>query len=445
MGLKILGWIILGIGGLAALWGLVELVMRLMPYPTDFYGSISRADAQQRQAEIGLKLAGGQNWAHLGWIADPENEIYRIERHSETGWEKTAECEFGSFLCRESGAYRVVSVNKKTSAEKLIGEQDVLIRKTPLIKYRPQISGEWKKLFLPSKSGSYLNDHTLYQDNKGDWRLIGITSKTNGDYGQEKSFAVGCSPDFPPAAEMREQDSIADFGELAWAPDVIEHEGKWYLFWSPHKLHHMVSEDGITWREHAVILEKPYHRFFRDPMLYQVGESQWLLYTTARGKYFSRVDIYQSFNLKEWQYIRPALRNSRGSWYNSAFASTESPFLVPYQGAFYLSVTYNNGPTFISGLLLLLKRWPKAESYNDTYVFCADNPYDFGVFRGKEHSESLLTRLAAHAPEWVENPVSGEWYLTSAGWPWAATITSGEAAYAPLSWEKINQENTLTS
>ena len=445
MELTTFGWILLGICGLAALWGLVELVMRLMPYPTDFYGSISRADVQKRQAEIGLKQAGGQNWAHLGWIADPKNETYRIEQKSAAGWEKITECEFGSFLCRESGFYRVLSLNKMTSAEKVIGEQEVLIKKIPQKRWLPRISGEWKKLFLPTKSGFYLNDHTLFRDVKGDWRLIGITSKTNGDYGQEKTFAVGCSPDFPPEGMMQEQAPLADFGELAWAPDVIEHEGKWHLFWSPHKLHHMSSEDGINWQEHSVLLEKPYHKFFRDPMIYRVAESQWLLYTTARGKYFSRVDIYQSFNLKEWQYIRPALCNGWGSRYNSAFASTESPFLVPFRDSFYLSVTYNNGSTFISGLLLLLKKWPKPETYNDTYVFYADNPYDFGVFRGEKRTQTFFTRLEAHAPEWIEDPFSGEWYLTTAGWPWAATLTSGEAAYTPLSWEEINQENTLTS
>jgi len=30
---------------------------------------------------------------------------------------------------------------------------------------------------------------------------------------------------------------------------------------------------------------------------------------------------------------------------------------------------------------------------------------------------------------------AGSWYITTAGWPWVATLTSGEVAVAALKWE----------
>lgn len=47
----------------------------------------------------------------------------------------------------------------------------------------------------------------------------------------------------------------------------------------------------------------------------------------------------------------------------------------------------------------------------------------------------LLTWLDTHAPEIVYHPDSDSWYITTAGWPWVATLTSGEVAVAPLNWE----------
>ena len=206
------------------------------------------------------------------------------------------------------------------------------------------------------------------------------------------------------------------------------------MFWSPHKLHHLTSEDGVAWQDHQVIMATPYHRFFRDPMVLQVAEGQWLLYTTARGTYFSQVDIYQSFNLLEWQYIRTVLRGGWGSERNSPFSSMESPFVLQYEGRFYLSLTYNNNSFFWPGILMLFHIWRDPGSYNETLVFHSDNPYDFGEYRGRNNSPNLLAVLKAHAAEFIFHPEKDKWYITTAGWPWVSTITSGEVAVAPLEW-----------
>jgi hypothetical protein len=427
------------LASLLGLWLLLEFIMRWYvesPLKADFYGSIPRDAVQERQAQVGVQAASGPGWIHLGWIADPDSESYRIERQADGAWVEVGKTEFGSFLWQDDGTYRVLELPKNGSQSRILGEVSAAPEQGTPPTYVPAIGGAWQSLFKPEKFGYYINDHTVFQDAKGNWRLVGITSKTNGDYNQEKYFATAVSADFPPASGMTETEPVADFGELAWAPSVLKVGEIYRMFWSPHKLHQMKSPDGITWGEHQVTLTVPYHKFFRDGMVIQVAENQWLLYTTARGAYYSQVDIYQSFDLSGWQYIGAALRSGWGSERNSPFSSMESPFVTIYQGRYYLSLTYNNDSFFWPGVLMLFQIWPDRPSYNDTLVFHAENPYDFGVYRGRGNSPTLLTSLKTHAPEIVYNPATDSWYITTAGWPWVATLTHGEAAVAPLKWIK---------
>jgi hypothetical protein len=425
---------------LALIWLLLEIIVRIYleaPLSTDFYSSISRSQVSQYQQVYGVQAASGPGWVHLGWVAHPEEERYRIEQQINGAWTELGKTRFGSFLASGEGVSFRVWVELPRGAEpRLLGEATAhsLAGEPPL--YVPTIAGDWQALFKPSVSGYYINDHTLYQDASGNWRLVGITSRSQGDFDAERYFAVGTTPDFPPAGGMQEEKPIADYGELAWAPHVIRAQGRYHIFWSPHALHQMDSTDGVEWQNHRVTIPAPHHKFFRDPMVLQVASGQWLLYTTARGSYFSQVDIYQSFDLQSWQYIRSALRSTWGSERNAPFASTESPFVTLYQDRYYLSLTYNNDSYFWPGILMLFKIWPNPGSYNDTLVFHSANPYDFGVYRGRS-SPSLLTRLEAHAPELVYNPDTETWYITTAGWPWIASLTSGEVAVAPLRWEPV--------
>jgi hypothetical protein len=430
------------IGSLLGLWVLAEGIVRLYleaPLETGFYGSLARPDIAARQSQIGVQLVEGTGWAHLGWIADPENENYRVVKLVDGEPQTVGSASYGSFLLHDpDGVYQVWAVPFNADPPRLIGGADIeasaqSVSESPPL-YRPRIAGPWKLLFQPTQSGSYINDHTIYQDAEGNWRLVGITSHSQGDFNAERYFAVGASADFPPKNGMEEQPPVADFGALAWAPHVIRQAGVYHMFWSPHQLHHMTSTDGITWGDHQVIMTTPINPFFRDPMVLQVAPSQWLLYTTARGVYFSQIDVYQSFNLLEWQYIRTALRSTWGSERNSPFASMESPFVTLYKGRFYLSLTYNNDSFFWPGILMLFHIWPDPSSYNETLVFQSDDPYDFGEYRGRTDSPTLLTTLKAHAPEIVYQPATDAWYITTAGWPWVATLTHGEVAVAPLEW-----------
>jgi len=433
---------------LLALWLVAEAVTRAVlefPLRVDFYGSVSRDAVRSWQALHGVKVAAGPGWLHLGWIADPEREAYRIERRTGEVWQNVGRTRYGSCLVRGAGdAFRVWARPKAGGGdERLIGEASAEAAPggaAPPPLQRPEIAGGWRPLFRPSRHGRYVNDHDVYRDSAGRWRLIGITSRTDGDFGAERYFGVGVSETFPPDVEMREEAPVADFGELAWAPEVVEPNaaGEGYaLFWSPHRLSRMDSADGIHWGNPRVVMSAPFHRFFRDPAVVEVADGQWLLYATARGRYFSRIDTYQSFDLERWQYIGAALDSSWGSERNSPFASMESPVVLNRAGRYYLSFTYNNGSCFWPGLLLLLHVWPGRESYEETLVVHADNPYRFGTYRGRDRTPNLVARLRTHAPAYIHDPESDAWFITTAGWPWAATLTAGEVAVAPLRWAPI--------
>jgi hypothetical protein len=433
---RILFWI-LNILGLRLICEAALRIFIERPLKTSFYGSVSKKDARLMQARHGVKVSNGYGWAHLGWVADPDRETYRIEEYQSGKWETAGKARYGSFLMKKGGRFRVIGIPKKAGNINLIGEAEAEALKGEALLFRPEIAGVWKRLFKPAIYGDYVNDHTVYRDNEGNWRLVGISSKTEGDYSREKYFASAVSREFPPGEGMREEKPVADFGELAWAPHVIEEGGIYHIFWSPHRLERMTSADGISWENKETVIREPFHKFFRDAMIIKVADGQWLLYTTARGLFFSRVDIYQSFDLKGWQYIGPALKTSWGSERNSPFASTESPFVMGYKGRYYLSITYNNDTAFWHGLLLPLKIWFDKDSYNDTLIFQSGNPFDFGCYKGGKNSPSLIARLKAHAPEYVNVPEKDEWYITTCGWPWVATITKGEAAFAPIAWREI--------
>jgi len=409
------------------------------PLQTDFYGSIPKELVQQKQAYYKVKCLSGNGWIHLGWIANPDEEEYIIELQDNDGsFKKIGTAQFGSYLYRGSGGtFNVVKINKKTKMRAIVGQTKSFAYNKKTDIYKPVIAGNYRPIFKPQIYGYYINDHTIFQDAQHNWRLIGITSKTDGDPNAETYFAVASCKKFPPDAMMHEEAPVADVDDLAWAPHVIKHDTMYHMFWSPHKLHHATSKDGIRWENHSVIMKAPYHKFFRDCMIVQVAPDQWLLYTTARGRFFSQIDVYQSFDLTCWQYIRTALASSFGSERNSPFASMESPFVAKYNDGYYLSVTYNNDTLFIHGVLMLFKVWLDKESYNDTLVFYADNPYDFGVYKGKKRSPNLLTSLRAHAPEWIYVPQSKEWYITTCGWKWVAALTHGEVAAAPVEWKTI--------
>ncbi len=432
---------------LLIVWILLEVIVRLIAetgVKTDFYGSIRREKVQSLQAAFGLKVVQGEGWFHLGWIADPENEHYWVQKKNlEGSWATLEKLIFGSYLSYEGpGHYRVLSFSNNTNQEKSLGEVTLSFETPSTEKHAlsfPVIDGEWRYLFKPSEAGEYLNDHCMYKDIYGNWRIMGITSHSKGDYKLEHQFAVGVGASFPPKENFHEETPILKGESPAWAPFVVRAEDKYHLFWSPHQLQHMTSRDGVSWTNKETVMEKPFHRFFRDAMIVEIAPGQWLMYATGRGRWFSRIDLYQSFDLVHWQYIRPALSSTWGSEKNFVTGSMESPFLIQRDGRYCLSVTYNNESFFLSAVLLQIKIFLNRKAYNNTLIFQSQSPYGFGVYRGKTRTDTLISQLACHAPVYIT--LEGDWYVTTCGWPFAATLTTGEVAYAKLTWEGKNNNS----
>lgn len=198
------------------LWILLEIGLRIYvesPLKIDFYGSLPRELVAERQSQYGVKVLEGPGWVHLGWIADPEKESYSIRKLGDGKWQEIGRAEFGSFVSRDNGGlYRVVAEAKDRKMENLVGEARAMPQAGSTLLYVPYIAGKWSPVFKPHIYGYYINDHTVYQDASGDWRLVGITHKSDGNYAEEKYFAVGVSKDFPPETNMRESGPVADFG-----------------------------------------------------------------------------------------------------------------------------------------------------------------------------------------------------------------------------------------
>jgi beta-fructofuranosidase len=430
--------------GIIALLFVLETAVRMiidLPAKTDFYSSIPRDRIPDFQRTVGLKSASGPGWIHLGWIAHPERETYRVYLENEKGETLLGEARYGTYLVEDvepGRAYALCVRSDNGSFDARVVVRSDTRGAGPV--YAPRISTSWRPLFRPARAGDYVNDHAIFRDREGLWRLVGITAFGTGDYSKEKYFAHASSRVFPPhkGETMTEEEPVADYGRLAWAPHVVRHD-RYYMWYSPHRAFCAASDDGRVWKEEPALSFLPRNPQFRDPMVVRVADGQWLMYATARDGYYSSVDIYQSFDLRHWQYIRPALGMAYGAERAGAQASTESPFVMRYRDRYYLSFTYNNGSFFWHPLLLTLKIWPGRESYNDTLVMQSPNPYSFGVYRGLKRPSSLVARLRAHAPEYVQ--AEGRWYITSAGWPWVATITSGEVAVAELEWV-VQQERS---
>ena len=120
--------------GVALAWLALELLVRWWverSLPRDFYGSIARDCVRSHQERTGVRVATGAGWLHLGWIADPERERYRIERRpvadgSRAAWEHVGRARTGSFLSREAEPcdYRVWALprGRGDREPRLVGE-----------------------------------------------------------------------------------------------------------------------------------------------------------------------------------------------------------------------------------------------------------------------------------------------------------------------------------
>jgi beta-fructofuranosidase len=220
-----------------------------------------------------------------------------------------------------------------------------------------------------------------------------------------------------------EHGRVCDFGTRAWAPSVAFDGERWVMLYGPDRLRAAVCDDPRLdhWREAPCsLVGAPLEAVLRDGMILRLDDQSWLLFATGKRAHEGAVSVCISENLLDWRFVRFVL-TTHGARKQPPWAATESPFVFERDGEYWLSITWTQsfgGPA----------------EYHETLLFRSSNPLDFGSFDGSD--DAVAARLHAHAPEYVRDPESDQWYVTSAGWPGEhfGTVIPGSVAIRALEW-----------
>jgi beta-fructofuranosidase len=290
-------------------------------------------------------------------------------------------------------------------------------------KFIPMIASEWRVLFQPQVYGRYVNDHSLVRYSDGSWHLFGITShaKEGDDYAELERYFVHAAGSLWGAEPMREVGKCCDNGVRAWAPGVIRHGPRYFMYYGPSPMRMATSFELCHWMEQTpTIGGAPLDSCHRDSMVFKVAEDRWLMYITGiDDSMFGVVSVLESHNLVDWKFLRFALRTSGKAPYNPPWGATESPFVVKRGELYYLFITYTDC---------------KHHNYHNTLVFTSTDPTDFGNYTGDNEADVVVAKLHAHAPEIIQDS-DGQWYITTCGWRGYNTPVEGGVAIAKLEWK----------
>jgi hypothetical protein len=282
----------------------------------------------------------------------------------------------------------------------------------------PRISGEWSLLFAPSRFGHYVNDHSIVRGPGGDWHLFGITSQVEKDFSENERYFVHAAT---PALDqpMVERGKVCDNGVRAWAPAVIGHDGRYFMFYGPSPTRFATSDDLGHWMENTIhFQDAPLDAAHRDHFVLPIGENRWLMYATGIHRRCGVISVFASDDLVHWTFLRYALTTPPEAPLQPPWGATESPFVLQRGGLWYLFMTYTDC---------------SLANYHDTVVFVSSDPTDFGTYAGEGRGECFCTRLHAHAPEII--PHGEETLITTCGWRGYGTPIEGGVAVAKLRWE----------
>jgi beta-fructofuranosidase len=255
----------------------------------------------------------------------------------------------------------------------------------------------------------YINDHSFIRGDDGTWHLFGITHQEPFAPFEEKFFAHATAPTL--RGPWTKQAPVMHFdpacGEThVWAPHVIKAEGKYWMFYcgggrdhTRYRIHLATSSDLWTFERHPAnpMVIDGYEA--RDPMILR-HRDRWHIYYTATSTRFGghhTVARVSSDDLLHWSEKTEVFRHSK---VGDMAGPTESPFVVPRSGKFYLFI----GP---------------AGGYRKTAVYVSDTPDHWS-------EKDLVTVIPSHAAEVIED--SGKWFVSSCGWG------SGGVFLADLTW-----------
>ncbi|HUT53279.1 MAG TPA: family 43 glycosylhydrolase [bacterium] len=280
--------------------------------------------------------------------------------------------------------------------------------------------GESKLVF--DSNPAYINDHTMVQAQDGTWHMIGITHDKVLDGklpvpNQEDEFAHASAPNlFGPWTALPHVLKV-DLRLLethVWAPHIVFNDGLYYCFYAgggghwTSMINLATSPDLMSWTRHPA---DPLFRGFydaRDPMVLRLAD-QWVMYYTktySATEWYSAVAYRLSPDLIHWGDPQFAIVLKTLPIRVPNSGQTESPFVVPYNGLYYLFVcTPDLG-------------------YRVTVVYVSDDPLHF------EEKNEVAT-LVAHCAEVVRD--GDKYYLSHAGWFFDGVYL------APLAWKEARR------
>ncbi len=280
----------------------------------------------------------------------------------------------------------------------------------------PYIHGDWKVLFKPQINGNYVNDHTVIKGSDGKWHLYGTTSMSGHSY-EERYFVHGKGESLN--ASFQEAGRVVDKGTLAWAPCVIEKDENHYMFYGPSPTSLAVSFDMNEWFGHKVILNnEPLLAAHRDHFVLKTEDNRYLMYVSGIFNKKGAISCFSSENLMVWDFEGFALISGEEAPLNPGWGAMESPYVVKKDGLYYLFITYTDCSD---------------ETYNNTLVFCSENPLSFGVYNGNSEGTQPITVLQSHAPEILQE--DGKFYITTCGWLDKPVPHKGCVSIAELRWK----------
>ena len=290
--------------------------------------------------------------------------------------------------------------------------------------YKPVIDGKWWRICempdLHELNNDNLKmhnvvDHGFYLDDDGLWHLWAAIRGTK--IGHPICSWTGTSLEEGPwnyqgvvlRADKKYSENVKPDGkELVCAPFFITHENIRYCFYNSKGIHWLKeTEKNVFQRVLNQDDSSLSHPGGRDPMLLKIGDT-WFAYscvTTVSADSWAKsfVIVRTSKNLIDWSDFTIV---SEGGIAGNGPVSAESPFVVFKAGLYYLfrasSMTFT------------------------TFVYCSDNPYNFGV----NDDSRLIAELPIKAPEIIFH--NEQYYISD-------LEDFQGIKLAKLNWEKISK------
>jgi beta-fructofuranosidase len=247
-----------------------------------------------------------------------------------------------------------------------------------------------------------------------------MTPDMNAD--QERYFCHGSGASLA-AGDFAEHWKVCDFGYRAWAPTVVFDKERYVMLFGPDILRAAISYDDELnqWNEVPCSVSGcPPGGNLRDQMVLRLDDDTWLMYATSLRGRCAAVSVFVSEDLLNWRFVRYAWRTTPNVR-QALWSAAESPFVIEREGFYFLSVTYT---TSVDG----------PADYHNTLLFRSTNPFDFGAYSGDD--AEVVAKLPVHAPEYIRDPHSRQWYVTSCGWPGDTfqPVIPGSVAITELDW-----------